>query len=161
MNGTQKWAYDEGLLNYAWRLFYPNEMYKKIASQLARNKGVNISVTGYPLADDFAEKENNFNDVWKIKDRKIKRIIWAPHHTIEVNNSSFLANYQFMFDIAQKYIDKIQIAFKPHPLLKAKLYDLNHGVKKEQMFIMNIGIQLVMDKSLKVIISIYFFLQMH
>jgi CDP-glycerol glycerophosphotransferase (TagB/SpsB family) len=99
-----------------------------MAEKYARNKGKNIVVTGYPLFDEFiAKQKNTMNDVWKIKDRNIKRIIWAPHHTIENNEnvlgySCFLLHAQFMFDIASKYKDKIQIAFKPHPLLRSNLY---------------------------------------
>ena len=35
--------------------------------------------------------------------------------------SCFLRYYQVFLNIAEKYKDKIQIAFKPHPLLKVKL----------------------------------------
>jgi CDP-glycerol glycerophosphotransferase (TagB/SpsB family) len=55
----------------------------------------------------------------------LKRIIWAPHHTIDFREglgySNFLRYHQIMLDIAENYKDKIQIAFKPHPLLKVKL----------------------------------------
>jgi len=125
MNGTQKWAYDNELLNLAWRLFYPNEMYRKTAISLSSIKGSNIAVTGYPIADEFLDKRRETSDPWKIKDKGYKRIIWAPHHSIQqggvVDNSSFLDNHQLMIDIAGTYINSIQIAFKPHPLLYTNL----------------------------------------
>jgi len=127
MNGNQKWAYDNLLINLCWKVFYPNEMYRNTAKDLSSIKGRNISVSGYPIADDFILRgENTTNDPWKIKDRKIKRLIWAPHHSILdssiVDNSTFLDNYNIILKIAEKYKDKIQIAFKPHPLLLNNLY---------------------------------------
>jgi CDP-glycerol glycerophosphotransferase (TagB/SpsB family) len=134
MNGKQKWAYDQYLINYCWKVFYPNESYKKTASKLAKNKGENIYVSGYTLSDDFKKNELNDFDPWKLKNKNIKRIIWAPHHSIDkitVDNSSFLENHDFFIEIANKYKNFIQIAFKPHPLLKSKLYEHNDWGKEK------------------------------
>jgi CDP-glycerol glycerophosphotransferase (TagB/SpsB family) len=57
----------------------------------------------------------------------LKKIIWAPHHSIreeggEFDFSSFLKYSDFIPELASRFKDQIQIAFKPHPLLKNKLY---------------------------------------
>lgn len=119
------WSYNNQFQNLAWKLYYSTELHRKDAQACARNKGANVVVVGYPEADDFIKP--SFNDVWKIKDRSIKRLIWAPHFTIdsehsEVKRSNFLWMAQIMLDIAEQYKDRMQIAFKPHPSLKRELY---------------------------------------
>lgn len=123
--------YNQIFHNLLWLAFYETPMHKRFAIEYARNKGRNVRVTGYPGIDRFFDKQYIPEDPWKIKDREVKRIIWAPHHTIEGNGatldySNFLQYADFMLDIANKFKDKIQIAFKPHPLLYSKLF--NHKV---------------------------------
>lgn len=117
--------HNQKLHNLVWRLYAETEEHKLYSQKYAGNKGKNIEVTGYPGIDKFIDRSYQYEDMWKIKDSSVKRIIWAPHHTIKENEvvyySCFLKYYQFMFDVAEKYKDKIQIAFKPHPLLRVKL----------------------------------------
>lgn len=97
--------------------------------------GNNCVITGYPTSDLFMSVKETGKD-WKIQDNIHKRIIWAPHHTIEgqtgmIQFSTFLLYYDFMFQIADEFKDSVQFVFKPHPLLKPALY--NHpgwGKKK-------------------------------
>ena len=113
--------------NLVWKLYSETKSHKKYSQQYAYNKGINTIVSGYPGIDNLINPQYQYKDVWKIKDRSIKRIIWAPHHTISsseiIHYSCFLNFYQDMIDFAKKYRNKIQIAFKPHPLLKVKLYN--------------------------------------
>ena len=119
------WAYNNQFQNMAWKLFYPNKSCFRDAQELAWNKGRNVVITGYPTADDFLSPE--INNVWKKQNTKKERIIYAPHFTIERGCSSlffsnFLKFHKLMQDIAVKYSDKIQFAFKPHPRLLTELY---------------------------------------
>jgi hypothetical protein len=118
--------FDQLMQNYTWRFFLETNIHKKLSLQYARNKSVNTLVTGYPGMDKFLRKDYQPVDVWKIKDRELKRIIWAPHHTIPgrgatLDYSTFLKYFDFMLNIATKYLEHIQIAFKPHPILRANL----------------------------------------
>lgn len=115
---------DQLFHNILWKAFYETTIHKKIAEQYATIKGTNVIVSGYPSSDIFFNKEYDPVDVWKIKDRKIKRIIWAPHHLMKELSqpSTFLKYYGLMLEIAKQYEDKIQIALKPHPVVKYKLY---------------------------------------
>ena len=118
--------FNKEMQNFVWKFFLETDIHKKLSQQYSRNKSVNTLVTGYPGMDKFLQKDYQSVDVWKIKDKKIKRIIWAPHHTIPgmgatLDYSTFLKYYDFMFEIAVKYQDTVQIAFKPHPVLRAKL----------------------------------------
>lgn len=113
--------------NYLWKLFAETEIHKQFSVDLAFNKGVNVIVTGFPGTDELNNKNYKVNDVWKKSNFGKKRIIWAPHHTID-NNKSFLSFSSFLqysdlfLDLAICYKDSIQLAFKPHPILRHKLY---------------------------------------
>lgn len=89
--------------------------------------GDNCVVTGYPTADLFASTHETGKD-WKLKDEKLKKVIWAPHHTIEgqpgwIQFSTFLLYYDIMIRIAEEYKGVAQFVFKPHPLLLPALYE--------------------------------------
>lgn len=108
----------------AWKLYYQTDINKQFAQKLCKNKGRNVVVAGYPSADDYLSTQ--LKDVWKIKDRKKKRIIWAPHFTIIDDIGFFKISYflemaDFMRDLAEEYSDRITIAFKPHPRLYSEL----------------------------------------
>ncbi len=133
-------AYDLLFHNLLWKAFYETSIHYEIAKKCARNKASNVVITGYPGTDVFLNKNYKPKNVWKIKEKKILKIIWAPHHTIDnsksqINFSNFLKYYQTMIDLAIKHYDKIQIAFKPHPLLKQKLYkDKNWGIERTNQY---------------------------
>jgi len=125
-----RYQYDLDFHNLLWKHFVETSIHKAIAEKYARNKGSNVIVTGYPFCDVFLDGNYVPNKgVWKISNNDIKNIIWAPHHTIgdypsdSVAFSNFLLCHQFMLDIAKKYQNRIQIAFKPHPILKPELYN--------------------------------------
>jgi hypothetical protein len=113
------------LHNLLWKRYCETEEMVQACRRYSRNKGTNAVLTGYPGIDKFIKEDSTATDVWKIKDRKIKRIIWAPHHTISdyapVFYSTFLSYSEFMLELAKKYNGRIQIAFKPHPILKNRL----------------------------------------
>ena len=118
-----KWAYDAQVHNLAWKLFYPSELHRKNAEELAFNKGRNVEVVGYPLADKFATPAKS--DPWKIKDKNLKRIVWGVHHSILSDDladcGTFLKFADTMLQLAKSRPD-YQFAFKPHPHLKEHLY---------------------------------------
>lgn len=118
-------VYNNKFHNVAWKLFYPNKSMLDEARQIAFNKGRNVVVTGYPNADDFMLPTSK--NVWKKQDGVKKRVVWAPHFTIErgcspLFFSNFLKFYDFMQILAQKYSNSLQFAFKPHPRLLTVLY---------------------------------------
>lgn len=123
-----KMQYDELLHNLVSRFYLESNYHKSQAVKFSRCKGNNVMVTGYPGLDDllFPSKDIG-HSVWKNAISKRKKIIWAPHHTIFDDGSNFIySNFiefsQIMLDILKKYKKDIEIAFKPHPILKANLY---------------------------------------
>ena len=69
--------------------------------------------------------KRSFRNPWKNNSRK--KIIYAPHHSIPGTNgnfieySTFLTFGEYMLELARKYKESTQRAFKPHPTLYPKL----------------------------------------
>lgn len=129
--------YDSKFHNLVWRIFSETPIHKNIAYQKQKNKGINNVVTGYPGFDQLLINENPNNRVWKKQHRTLKRIIWAPHHSMhELNKvSNFLEYFDVFLEVANQYKEQLQIAFKPHPLLRIKLEnDPNWGKEKTDAY---------------------------
>lgn len=129
-----KGNYDLIIHNLVWRHYLPSQYHLDYSLKYARNRGVNSVMTGFPGIESLIDHHIPSDSAWKIKSApKMKRIIWAPHHTIEpvgtVYYSCFLRYCEFMIHLAQKYQDSVQFVFKPHPLLKNKL-ELSWGKEK-------------------------------
>lgn len=123
---AENWGYNLRFHNIAWKLYYGTTYNLEDAKKISLNHGRNVKVVGYPDSD-ILQKPPKF-DPWKCNNKRVKRIIWAPHFTIKSAikgvppRSNFLWMADFMLDIAQRYSDKIFIAFKPHPRLQTELY---------------------------------------
>jgi hypothetical protein len=109
-----------------WKAFYETPSHFEYARKLSINKGRNVYVSGYPGIDKFVNNNYSPSSPWKKTNKEVKKIIWAPHHTIEgeggnLDYSNFMKYSSFMKNVAEKYCDRIQICFKPHPMLKPKL----------------------------------------
>jgi hypothetical protein len=125
--GTEFDQFNSTLFLSAWKLYWPHENCSEMHKKFSINKGQNGLVTGYPACEMlYSVAEGALgNDVWKRQNSNTKRIIYAPHHTIESSRnslSSFLLFGDFFKSLAEYYQHNIQWSFKPHPILKAKLY---------------------------------------
>lgn len=116
--------------NMVWSMFCEEDRIKQMTASFSPlTKARNCLVTGYPMYEQFLNNDIGDCSNWKILDDRFKRVIWAPHHTIEeptegmIKFSSFLKYADQMVEYAIKYKDQIQFVFKPHPLLKVKLYN--------------------------------------
>ena len=116
-----------------WKLLVETEFQKHYAEQYEHSKGDNVEVVGALAEEKLMQSDYIAKDVWKPQVKKKKRIIWAPHHTVDYlfNFSNFLNYCDDMLRLAEKYKDDIQIAFKPHPVLKFKLINL-WGLEKTE-----------------------------
>lgn len=117
-----EFIYNLNFHNLVWKIFSETPLHKEIAINIQRIKGRNTVITGYPGFDPLLINKKP-KDVWKINNRGLKRIIWAPHHSMnELNKvANFLEYYDFFLELALLYKDKLQFAFKPHHLLRVKL----------------------------------------
>lgn len=128
---------NQPLHNLVWKLYLETDEHKEYAVDHARNHGANVVVSGYPGIDPLIRK-NVSSYPWKLSDPSLKRIIWAPHHTVNpagtVHYSCFMMYADLMLELAVKYQDSIQIAFKPHPLLRVKLNDIWGKERTDEYF---------------------------
>lgn len=116
--------------------FVENESYCAYQSANSTAQGRNCVVTGTPLADIFLSEEARTSPAWRDCGKPMKRVIWAPHWTITADlcyftSGTFLKNADAMLELAQKYRDSIQFAFKPHPHLYRILCELPEWGKEK------------------------------
>lgn len=116
---------NQPLHNLVWRKYAETTYELELAKKEQKRHGKNVVYTGYPGIDLLIDKDYKpIKHQWKIADSKHKRIIWAPHHTIEKSDfghTCFLEYSEFMVEMAKKYENEIQMVFKPHPVLRGKL----------------------------------------
>ncbi len=126
----EEWTLNLPILTHAWQFYFENEDTADEFRCRMINHGKNISVTGVPIMDDFLDNSKHNENPWKNQKPK-KRIIYAPHHTINpkenpnlkgINYATILEYGDFMLEMAEKYKNEVHFAFKPHPYLKQKLY---------------------------------------
>lgn len=121
-----KTNYDLIFHNLVGMHFVETEIHRQCAASHSRNHGENIVVTGYPGTEVFLRNDYRPSQPWKNQSTPKRRVIWAPHHTIDGDFaiSSFLRLADEMPKLAAEFADKIQFVFKPHQLLKFKLQNL-------------------------------------
>lgn len=128
---------DLPLHNLVWRRYAETEYALNISKKVQKRRGENVVNTGYPGIEIFIDKNYlPLSNPWKSNDFKLKKIIWAPHHTIKRGNyghTCFLEYSDFMLEMAKKYEDRVQFVFKPHPILRSKL-ELLWGKEKTDSY---------------------------
>lgn len=116
-----EYEYNSLFVNLTWKNFFESEVHRAIAEKYARNDGVNVEALGFPHFDKFRKESGS--DPWVQSATDKKRIIWAPHWTIEgyqgagINWSCFLEYQELFIELADKYKEDVQFALKPHPSL--------------------------------------------
>ena len=126
VSNLNKIQYNQLFHNLLWKQFCETKMHQKFAAENSFIGKFNTIYTGYPGTWKFITPDKTIPSPWKINNKSVIKIIWAPHHTIFPNDSGLAySNFlQYAKDIKEfithnKYI---HIAFKPHPLLRNKLY---------------------------------------
>lgn len=126
-NNPFEWSIASEVQGLMWIYFSECEDNRKLALSFNKKEFQNIRVVGYPIYDEIQYTKPTGKD-WKSENKDLKRIIWAPHHSIEgrdkiIKLSTFLLYAEDMLEIKDKYKEKVQFAFKPHPQLKYALYN--------------------------------------
>ena len=121
------WNWDNAIQNYAWRHFVSLPYHVRTCQEYSRVKGVNAVPVGYFFEEEYQDALTDralLDKVWR-GDRR-KRVIWAPHHSVEAGasfkTSAFFEICDEMVRLREKYRDKIVFAFKPHPMLRDNLH---------------------------------------
>jgi CDP-glycerol glycerophosphotransferase (TagB/SpsB family) len=131
--------YNQVFHHSLWRLFLETEFHKGYSEKFRISKNKNTIVTGFPGLDSVFNDKFIPENPWENKNPNILKIIWAPHHTIEGQGSGLdYSSFNNYYDFFIKYLEKnpnIHIAFKPHPLLREKLYlDKKWGTNKTDKY---------------------------
>ncbi|HDM8191483.1 TPA: CDP-glycerol glycerophosphotransferase family protein [Vibrio harveyi] len=120
-----KSQYNQDFHNMMWAIYAPHFDDMDIFKEYAIQKGKNVIVTGYPSMEPLLEDNQPNESPWKQQENTKRKVIFAPHHTIdtpELPYSTFIKFSDVIKELSEKHKDDIQWAFKPHPLLKEKLY---------------------------------------
>lgn len=122
--------------NLLWKYFAETKYQQDISNKYAVNKGDNVVITGCLPMENVMRTDYVPVNVWKKQEHPKKRIVWAPHHTIDYlfNFSNFMVYAESMLELAEKYKDNVQFAFKPHPVLKFRLINLWGTEKTEDYY---------------------------
>ena len=119
--------YNQKIHHSLWRYFIETKFHMEFSRKYIKDSSNNVVVTGFPGLDSIFSKNYKPSTPWKsYLNKTAKKIIWAPHHTIKGEGSgldySSFEEYSDFFITLLENTPNIQIAFKPHPLLKEKLY---------------------------------------
>lgn len=116
------------MLNAMWRVYWPHEYIFNQFCKYSFVNGKNSKLTGYPATEVLVAKNREYRrtrNIWLNSDSIKKKIIYAPHHTISNDSlslSTFLKFGKLIREISEEYQNQIHWSFKPHPMLKEKLY---------------------------------------
>lgn len=120
-------AYDKFFHNVVWKIFHADENTVSRASQYSLNKGANIVLSGSPFLEGFFVEGSTCSNPWGTRALGKKMIIYAPHQAITNENnlhlSTFLHVAELMRALAIKYKDAVIWSFRPHTILKSRLYE--------------------------------------
>lgn len=132
--------YNKKFHHFLWKYFVETEHHKEFCHKFQISKASNAYISGFPGLDRIYSNEYKPKKVWKkFGNESSKKIIWAPHHTIsgqgnDLDYSSFMEYHNYFIKLVETRND-LQIAFKPHPFLKEKLYkDKGWGVDKTNKY---------------------------
>lgn len=137
-SSIEEWSYQWPYPQKCWQNYYENVVMANEYSRLLHSRIPNSYATGLPIMDELLTPKELIADQWKIHNIHKKRIIYAPHHSIDPENewhtSTFLENGEAILELAKKYSDKIQWTFKPHPLLREKVEKVWGKDKTDQYY---------------------------
>ncbi|MBE8950477.1 MAG: CDP-glycerol glycerophosphotransferase family protein [Quinella sp. 3Q1] len=106
------------IMRMAWKVFLETKDTLDIFRQIHADGATRSFYSGYTRTDCFYEQNNNFKFAWKMTRPDAKKIIYAPHWSIDngVLYSTFQWNFKFMYEFAKAH-PEISWVFKPHPNL--------------------------------------------
>lgn len=121
-----------------YRYYVESEEIKREASPHMANGGKNLHALGLPLAEHMQIQLHD--SVWPESARNKKKIIWAPHWTINnlgttISVSCFLDIADSMLELADRFKNEVHFVFKPHPRLIRSLYEYpSWGLNKAKAY---------------------------
>ncbi|PAF45322.1 glycosyltransferase [Helicobacter sp. 11S02629-2] len=125
----EEYTFNEEFHNLVWLNCAETNEAKLLSQRYADNNGINVLVTGYPKMDALLNPPP-----FKWKNETAKKLIWAPHHSINttwaINFATFHLYYKDFYEYVKANKD-IEVVLRPHPLLKSRVLELNILSEKE------------------------------
>lgn len=123
--GLNQGQYNKWFHNSLWKVFVQNQHMVEEYQRYSNIKKDNIHLVLDNIVEDITNPERKEKAAWRNSNIR-KRIIWAPHHTINKNDplqlATFLQYADFFQQLAERTKEHVIWCFKPHPVLKNKLY---------------------------------------
>lgn len=117
---TSDWGIkgDFSIRYLAWREFVDTKCRLSDICRLLYRRGDGTVYTGYPRMDIFYSNTKPVYQ-WKMAEPHAKKIIWAPHWSIDsgIQYATFHKNYKFFYDYAKAHPTTTSWVVKPHPEL--------------------------------------------
>lgn len=106
------------LPSVVWKFFFESTQQLELFKAKCKTGMPRGLYSGYPRLDAFFEDKSSFHFNWKTARPDAKKIIWAPHWSIDdgIKFATFQWNYKFMYDFAKVH-PEISWIVKPHPNL--------------------------------------------
>ena len=103
---------------FVWKFFFTSKVALETYDRLCKVGMPRGLYSGYPKTDIFFDKNVKFHFDWKMTRPDAKKIIYAPHWSINsnANYATFQWNFKFMYEFAKTH-PEISWVFKPHPNL--------------------------------------------
>lgn len=114
-------------INTAWINFSPTPYLYELNVKFSRTHAMNAVSLGYPKLDNYITSQ----DI-KLDERPI--VIYAPHWSINKihNYSNFEKYYDFFENLRINHPEYFWV-FKPHPVLKYRLYEMEQNKEKSNI----------------------------
>lgn len=111
--------YNLFLHNICWKKFSLQSKEHILQDRYCGIGSYGLIFSGYPKLDKLLNPDCRNNAEWKTLKPDAKKIIFAPHHSINETPfvSTFAKNYMFFLEYASEHTDTTSWIFKPHPLL--------------------------------------------
>lgn len=122
------------LHNILWKNYVGSKGYQILAEKYCDIGDYGMVYSGYPKMDRLYEPDARTKFKWKTAGRnnQVKRIIYAPHHSINELpwQSTFPENFEYVLEYARSHQETTSWVFKPHPALK--LSCIKNGIFKDE-----------------------------
>ena len=114
----ERYYYKSAFFHIVWKMFFTSTVELEIYDKEVQKGMPRGLYSGYPRTDIFFDDKAEFHFDWKLARHDSKKIIWAPHWSINggINQATFQWNYQFMYRFAKNH-PKTSWIVKPHPAL--------------------------------------------
>ena len=118
---TMSFYHNYPIFRLAWKSFFDTELTRKLFDERCKIGMPRAYSSGLPKMDSFFDEEK-FSFPWKMMRPDAKKIIWAPHWSIDGAAgaqelySTFGYNFRFMYEFAKAHPETSWVV-KPHPEL--------------------------------------------